>query len=464
MEELVAISPVDGRYAKDVSALSGRFSEFAFIKYRIRIEVEYLVALSEAGVIRKLTVHERRFLRKLHQKFSLDEAKRIKEIERRTRHDVKAIEYYIKEVTGKSSLEDLKCYVHFGLTSEDVNNLAYSCMLRDTLSQEYLPVIIQLEENLIKLAEKYKAVPMLSRTHGQPASPTTLGKEFVNFAARIVRELRKLDTKLPGKLNGAVGNYSALHFACPNKDWIQFSTNFISSLGLEPELITSQVIPHDKISELLHTVFRINNIVINLDRDMWQYLSYGYFRQTVLKDEVGSSTMPHKVSPVDLENSEGNLEVANSLINLLAGKLQITRLQRDLSDSTVKRNYGLAFAHSIIALKNTIEGLDRVHPDAGIMKEELLKHPEVLTEAFQTVLKTQRYEAAFEDLKQSTRGKKISLQHIHGYIKNIKMESRVRKRLLALTPEQYLGLSVELTELGIKECKGVLSSFEHKTS
>lgn len=453
-EELKAVSPIDGRYKKHVAELENYFSEFAVIRNRIRIEIEYLIALSERKAVRAFTKTEKEFLRRVYRGFDLTDAKRVKEIERETKHDVKAVEYFIKSKLHNSSLNDVLEMVHFGLTSDDVNNLAHAIVLRDAVKEVYLPALIGLVKKIVEMAEQYKKIPMLARTHGQPASPTTVGKEFINFACRLKDRLENFkDLKFPGKLNCATGNYSALFTAYPKTDWIGFSKEFISKLGLEPKIMTTQIIPHDKISDIFRNIISINNIVLNLDIDMWMYISDEYFGQRTSKAEVGSSVMPHKVNPIDFENSEGNLKVANAMFNMLADKLQVSRLQRDLSDSTVKRNYGVAFAHSIIAYKNTLAGLNIIYPNTERIAEELNNHPEVITEAVQTVLRREGCKAPYKKLKELTRGKRVTLENIHSFIKGLEIPENVKKQLLAIRPENYIGLAVRLTEIGIEECK-----------
>ncbi len=447
MDELLAISPIDGRYRKDVAELENYFSEFAFIEYKLKVEIEYFIALVEF-VKRKLAENEEKILREIVSNFSIEDAKKIKEIEGRIKHDTKAIEYFLKEKINVTSLKDQKEMFHFGLTSYDIVDNAYSLMLRDALIDAILPVLKKLSDKLQMLMKDNKDIVMLARTHGQPASPTTVGKEFANFLVRVDERVKRLESfKFPGKLSGSVGNYNALTAAYPNKDWIKFSENFISNFGLMPKIITTQIMPKDDIVDFLNLIATLNNILLDLDKDMWLYISYDYFRQKTKEEEVGSSTMPHKVNPIDFENSEGNLEVANSLLHGIVNKIQISRLQRDLSDSTMTRNYGVVMAHSLLAYKNTIKGLEKIEPNVFKITQDLLENPEVISEGVQTVLRREGYEMPYEKLKELTRGKKVTIQEIQEFIKNLDISENLKQELLRLTPENYIGLAKELINL-----------------
>jgi adenylosuccinate lyase len=448
------ISPIDGRYKESIAELEDYFSEFALIKFRVRVEIEYLIALLEFLKIRELKSEEKDLLRKIHDEFSLKDAEEVKKIEKVTNHDIKAVEYFVKDRIEKTSLNDIKEIFHFGLTSDDVNNLACSLMLKECLSNIYLPTVEKVLEKIVELADKYKEIPMLSRTHGQPASPTTVGKELINFGMRLKERINKLRiAKLPGKLNSAVGNYNSLQVAYPQKDWIEFSNKFVSNFGLVPKILTTQIVPHEDISDLFNLMITINNIILNLDKDIWRYISDNYFSQKTIETEVGSSIMPHKVNPIDFENSEGNLEFANAILSLLSNRLEISRLQRDLSDSTVKRNYGVGFAHSILGYKSTLKGLNKISPNMEKIKQDLENNPEIISEAVQTILRRDGYEMPYEKLKDLMRGKKVTMKEIHEFISSLNVSKKVKKELLSLIPENYIGLAIKLTEIGIKKCR-----------
>ena len=445
MNELTAVSPIDGRYRKKVEELSEYFSEFALIKNRIRVEVEYLIFLSKQEIIRKLTSDEEKLLKKLYLKFEVKDAEEVKSIEKKTNHDVKAVEYYIREKIKGSSIEDLSQKIHIALTSDDVNNVAYGLSVKEFLENIFLKEIESVKNSLVELAGKNKDVVMVARTHGQPAVPTTLGKEFAVFAYRLNRQIDQLKKiRVTAKLNGAVGNYNAHVAAYPEADWIKFSKEFISNLGLEPNLITTQIEPHDNLAEIFHNIIRINNILLDLDRDMWTYISMDYLKQKVKKEEVGSSTMPHKVNPIDFENSEGNFGIANVLMGHLSRKLPVSRLQRDLSDSTVIRNIGVAFAHSIIAYQSTLKGLGKIEVNNEKISQDLRNHPEIISEGIQTILRREGISEAYEKLKKLTRGKKITRNDIEGFIRGLDVDEKVKKELLELTPENYVGLASKL--------------------
>lgn len=449
---LTAVSPIDGRYREKLKDLSSYFSELALINYRVKIEALYLIELAKIGVARKLKKKERDFLASLFKKFALQDAQKVKEIEKVTNHDVKAIEYFIKEKIKNTSLADLQEYIHFALTSEDVNNLAYSLMIKECLQEVYLPCLHKLIKQISLLASRYKKVAMLAHTHGQPASPTTLGKELSVFVHRLKTQVR-LFPRLTGKLNGAVGNYNAHTIAFPKIDWLKISQNFINSLGLQPNLITTQIENHDTWAQLFQTMVRINNILIDFNQDLWTYISLDYLKQKTVKGEVGSSTMPHKINPIDFENSEGNLGVANSLLNHLAQKLPISRLQRDLSDSTVCRNIGVALAHSLLAFKSTQKGLEKIEVNQKIINQNLQNHPEVLAEAIQVILRREGLKMPYESLKKLTRGKRVTLNRFHRFIDSLKISAKIKRELKKIRPENYLGLAEELTTRVIKTKK-----------
>ena len=463
---LMALSPLDGRYQSKVSLLSQYFSEFALLRYRVMIEVEYVLALMgalyfhEVGHRFELDAFDR--LRDRYASFNVEDADWIKRKESVINHDVKAVEYFVKEaMTRIPTLEPEIEKVHFGLTSEDTNNLAYACMLRDALQDVMIPALAELMEALLKLAISTKDTPMLARTHGQPASPTTMGKELGVFLSRLEGELSALkDFTLYGKLNGATGTFAALAIAYPQIDWIGFSAHFIQQLGLIPNLITTQIEPHDRFAALFDQIRRINNILLDLDQDSWRYISDGYFKQHHVAAEVGSSTMPHKVNPIDFENSEGNLGLANALLMFMAEKLPKSRLQRDLSDSTVLRNVGVAWGYSLLAYKSTVKGLNRLEGDAQKMLADLEAHPEVLAEAIQTLLRAKGHEAPYELLKEATRGERVSLEDLHRLIEGLEIDEETRQTLLNLKPEGYTGYAGRLADMAIAEARELLEALE----
>ncbi len=429
--ELNSISPLDGRYYNQLKELSDYFSEFALFKKRIFVELMYLKELGKGDFL------------EIYHKFTLKEAEKIKEIEKTTNHDIKAVEYYIKEKVPK----EVKEFVHYGLTSEDVNNIAYSLLIKEFIENSYYSRLSEILKLLEHLSLENKSIAILARTHGQPASPTTLGKEFFVFYTRLKEQYSKLQAlKLKAKLNGATGNYNALAIVDPEKDWIEFSRQFISKLELEPNLITTQIEPKDSLVELFQTIKRINNIILNLDRDMWMYIMLDYFKLKKKEEETGSSTMPHKVNPIDFENSEGNLKIANSLFNGFE-ELQISRMQRDLSDSTMMRNIGVAFSHSILAYESSIKGLNKLIPNLEKIEKELDEHPEVLTEAIQTVLRKYNQEKAYEKLKELSRGEKITLEEIHNFIDTLSIDKKEKDKLKNLKPKEYIGLAEKLVNI-----------------
>ena len=451
---LTSISPIDGRYQKQTQVLAPIFSESALMRYRLMIEIEYLITLSNEPKIKevkKFNDKERVALRIIYEKFDENEAKIIKNIEKTTNHDVKSIEYYLKEkITSVESLKKYSEFIHFALTSEDINNLAYSLMLKDGVSV-YIENVNQLLGELNKIAVKNKKVSMLSLTHGQPASPTTVGKETAVFYNRIKKQLNKLrQIKLEAKFSGAVGNWNAQVVAYPNLDWVNVSKKFVHLLKLELNPLTTQIEPHDNSAEIYNAITRINNIIKNLDQDMWLYISRGVFCQKRIKGEVGSSTMPHKINPINFENSEGNIGISNALLNHLADKLTISRMQRDLSDSTVLRNQGVALGYAILSIQSTLKGITKLEINKDQLSRELDSHWEVLAEPIQVVLRKLRYENPYEALKELTQGEKITKKDLHKFINNLKIEKSEKNKLLKLTPENYIGLAPELVDNCIK--------------
>ena len=447
MNTLSNISPLDGRYANSIAELSKYFSESALMGYRLKVEIEYLIALSNEKSINNLppfSKDEQERLRKIYQNFNLVGAEKVKEIEATTNHDVKAIEYYIQGKVKKS----LHPWIHFALTSEDVNNLSYSLMWQDGLKQVYQSSLQLVNKELKKLARKYKEASMLALTHGQPATPTTFGKELAVFCSRLDRQIGQIKSHiLLGKFSGATGTWSAHVAAYPNGNWRRFASKFIKSLGLKPNLITTQIESHDSLAESFHQVVRINSILTDLCRDMWSYISRGILVQKKVAGEVGSSTMPHKINPIQFENAEGNMGIANGLLNHLATKLPISRIQRDLTDSTTLRNQGVALGHSYLALQNILKGLGRITINKVQMSAELNNHWEVLGEAIQTILRKSGKQDAYEQLKSLTQGQSINAESMAEFVSGLKISDEDKQTLLELTPELYTGLSSKLVDL-----------------
>ena len=447
MNTLSNISPLDGRYANSIAELSKYFSESALMGYRLKVEIEYLIALSNEKSINNLppfSKDEQGRLRKIYQNFNLVGAEKVKEIEATTNHDVKAIEYYIQGKVKKL----LHPWIHFALTSEDVNNLSYSLMWQDGLKQVYQSSLQSVNKKLKKLARKYKEASMLALTHGQPATPTTFGKELAVFCSRLDRQIGQIKSHiLLGKFSGATGTWSAHVAAYPNVNWRRFASKFIKSLGLKPNLITTQIESHDSLAESFHQVVRINSILTDLCRDMWSYISRGILVQKKVAGEVGSSTMPHKINPIQFENAEGNMGIANGLLNHLATKLPISRIQRDLTDSTTLRNQGVALGHSYLALQNILKGLSRITINKVQMSAELNNHWEVLGEAIQTILRKSGKQDAYEQLKSLTQGQSINAESMAEFVSGLKISDEDKQTLLELTPELYTGLSSKLVDL-----------------
>ncbi len=431
---LTALSPLDGRYASSVDPLRRYFSEEALMRARVEVEIRYFIALSKEGNVKELppvTKRQEELLMKLIDGFDTDEAQAIKEIEKTTRHDVKAVEYYLKErMAGIGGLKKYLEFVHFALTSEDVNNLSYGIMIRDALEYVITPALEDVSDELKDMAAEWKTMKMLSLTHGQPATPTTLGKEMRVFQLRLDRQLRQLRAfKMQGKLGGAVGNFSAHRAAYPSVNWEKFRDTFVKKLGLDPLLATTQINPHDDVAEVSHIMIRLNTILLDYCRDMWLYISRGVFKQKVVKGEVGSSAMPHKVNPIDFENAEGNLGISTALFGHFAEKLPVSRLQRDLSDSTVQRNIGSAFGYHLLSVASVQRGISRVALDQSVLKRELDQHPEVVAEAIQTVLRKHGTTGAYEKLKALTRGRTVVSSDFAAFIDNLKIPGEEKERL-----------------------------------
>jgi adenylosuccinate lyase len=437
------ISPLDGRYGSRLQHLSAYFSEFTLMRARCQVELLYVKALDETGLFPKLTSEEIQWIEQVLEHFSDEDYQRIKEIEDTTRHDVKACEFFLRK---KVQLENNNL-IHFGLTSEDANNLAYNHLLKDYLEHEHLPQLKKLIEKLCELASQWKNIPFPARTHGQKASPTTAGKEIAVFINRLLRQYRKLkDFRFLGKLNGAVGNFSAMLAAFPGYDWMSFSYKFVESLGLTPNIATTQIEDHDTWAEYFNITRQINNIVIDLDQDFWNYISHDLFHEEVKASEVGSSTMPHKVNPINFENSEGNLMLSNSLLTMLSEKLCRSRMQRDLSDSTVERNIGVALSHSYLALTETIKGLQKVRINETKCRQDLEGSPELLSEPIQTILRTANVEDPYTLLKQFTRGKTIAYDELLEFIEKLDIDKNLKNNLKGLRVTSYIGDAVSICE------------------
>ena len=453
LTNLTAISPIDGRYRGKTEPLANYFSEYALIRYRVRVEIEYFIALCQLPLPQLKDVPQDLFqpLRDIYLHFTEADALRVKEIEATTNHDVKAVEYFIKECLDsdenlKSQISDLKSvknFIHFGLTSQDINNTSVPLSLKEALEEVFIPVLEQLIEQLNDLAEAWKAIPMLARTHGQPASPTRLGKELKVFVYRLEEQLRTLkDTPVTAKFGGATGNFNAHHVAYPQYDWADWADHFLAdSLGLEREQYTTQISNYDYLAAILDALRRINTIIIDLDRDVWMYISIDYFKQRIKAGEVGSSAMPHKVNPIDFENSEGNMGMANAVLAFLAQKLPVSRLQRDLTDSTVIRNVGVPLAHALIAIQSTMKGLSKLILNEDKLRQDLENNWAVVAEAIQTILRREGYPNPYEALKALTRtNEKINQETITNFINTLNVSDSVKQELASITPSNYTGL------------------------
>ena len=446
LDALTAISPIDGRYRAKTEPLADYFSEYALITYRVRVEIEYFITLCELPLPQLKGFDHALFerLRDIYRNFDETSAARVKEIEQTTNHDVKAVEYFIKEEFDKiGGLDAYKEFIHFGLTSQDINNTSVPLSLKEALEKVYIPQVEELIDQLKQYAEEWKAVPMLAKTHGQPASPTRLGKEIMVFVYRLSEQLDALKAcKYTAKFGGATGNFNAHHVAYPQIDWRAFGNQFVSEkLGLEREQWTTQISNYDHLGGVFDAIRRINTVIIDLDRDFWMYISMEYFKQKIKAGEVGSSAMPHKVNPIDYENSEGNLGVANAILQFLAQKLPVSRLQRDLTDSTVLRNVGVPIGHSVIAIQSTLKGLRKLILNEEKLKEDLDNTWAVVAEAIQTILRREAYPHPYEALKTLTRtNKKMTEETIHEFIKDLDVKDSVKEELMAITPLNYTGI------------------------
>ena len=446
---LRALSPADGRYADKVGGLRDILSEYGLIRYRVLVEVRWLQWLADEPSVAELPALSsvmKDVLNSIVDGFTTDDAERVKTIEATTNHDVKAVEYFIREKIGQGTESaSISEFIHFGCTSEDINNLAYALMLRAARDDVLEPQMRELGAKLRSMSSEYAELPMLSRTHGQTASPTTVGKEFANVVQRLARARRQLgQVEIRGKFNGAVGNYNAHVAAYPDADWRKIGEGFVTSLGLDPNTHTTQIEPHDWTAEYCHALIRYNTILLDLCRDLWGYISLGYFKQRVARDEVGSSTMPHKVNPIDFENAEGNLGLANALLDHLAIKLPVSRWQRDLTDSTVQRNFGVALGYVLIALRSTLKGLNKLQVDPDAIARDIDNAWEVLAEPIQTVMRRYGVPEPYEKLKALTRGQAVTPELLRAFIAELEIPDDERRRLAALTPSTYLGLAAYL--------------------
>ena len=447
LDMLTAISPIDGRYREKTKELAGYFSEYALIRYRVRVEIEYFITLCELPLPQLQDFDHSLFepLRDIYRNFTEQDAQRVKDIEKVTNHDVKAVEYFIKEkITVLSGFSaEAKEFIHFGLTSQDINNTSVPLSIKEALEQVYYPMVEELIEQLNDYAEQWKQVPMLAKTHGQPASPTRLGKEVMVYVYRLEEQLRALkDTPITAKFGGATGNYNAHHVAYPQYDWREFGNKFVSEkLGLERELWTTQISNYDWLGAIFDAMRRINTIIIDLDRDFWMYISMEYFKQKIKAGEVGSSAMPHKVNPIDFENSEGNMGIANAVLGFLAQKLPVSRLQRDLTDSTVLRNVGVPMGHAVIAIQSTLKGLRKLILNEEKLQADLDNTWAVVAEAIQTILRREAYPNPYEALKALTRtNQKMTEQTIHEFIQGLDVNDDIKNELMEITPSNYTGI------------------------
>ena len=446
LDLLTAISPIDGRYRGKTEALANYYSEFALIRYRVRVEIEYFITLCELPLPQLASFDHALFerLRDIYRNFDENEAQRVKDIEKITNHDVKAVEYFIKEEFDKiGGLDAYKEFIHFGLTSQDINNTSVPLSVKESLEQVYYPQVEELIAQLQTYADEWKDVPMLAKTHGQPASPTRLGKEIMVYVYRLTEQLNSLKAcKITAKFGGATGNYNAHHVAYPEFDWKAFGNKFVSEkLGLEREQYTTQISNYDYLGAIFDAIRRINTIIIDLDRDFWMYISMEYFKQKIKAGEVGSSAMPHKVNPIDFENSEGNLGIANAILQFLAQKLPVSRLQRDLTDSTVLRNIGIPMGHGVIAIQSTLKGLRKLILHEEKLQEDLNNTWAVVAEAIQTILRREAYPHPYEALKALTRtNKHMTEETIHEFIQGLNVSDSVKAELMAITPSNYTGI------------------------
>ncbi|MTC14485.1 adenylosuccinate lyase [Providencia alcalifaciens] len=451
LSSLTAVSPIDGRYGDKVSTLRTIFSEFGLLKFRVQVEVRWLQKLAATAQIKEVPSFDAdaiAYLDEIVANFSENDAMRIKEIERTTNHDVKAVEYFLKEkVAHIPALHAVSEFIHFACTSEDINNLSHALMLKTAREDVLLPQWRQIIDKVKAMAHEYRELPLLSRTHGQPATPSTIGKEFANVAYRLERQYRQLEqVEILGKINGAVGNYNAHIAAYPEVNWHEFSETFVTSLGIKWNPFTTQIEPHDYIAELFDCVARFNTIVLDFDRDIWGYVALNHFKQKTIAGEIGSSTMPHKVNPIDFENSEGNLGLSNAVLGHLASKLPVSRWQRDLTDSTVLRNLGVGLGYALIAYQSTMKGLNKLEVNEQHLLDELDQNWEVLAEPIQTVMRRYGIEKPYEKLKELTRGKRVTAEGMKQFIDGLALPESEKERLKAMTPANYIGYAVSFID------------------
>lgn len=450
IDNLTAVSPIDGRYAGKCAELTEIFSEYGLVKRRVLVECVWLEALCDAKEIKEckpLSAAERKALRKIAADFTVADAQRVKDIEKTTNHDVKAVEYFLKEKVAGTSLEKRSEFIHFGCTSEDINNMSHALMLRDG-KKVLREAMDEMTEKIVAMAKENAKVPMLAHTHGQPASPTTVGKELAVVTQRLKRQAAEIDRLvMPAKMNGAVGNFNAHLSAYPEVDWEKLSRKVIESLGLRQNRLTTQIESHDGIAELFDAICRWNSVLLDFDRDVWMYVSMGYFKQRTIKGEIGSSTMPHKVNPIDFENSEGNLGLANAVMGFMARKLSISRMQRDLTDSTTLRNMGVGFGYTLIAIRSTTKGLGKLELNLERLAEDLDRNWEVLAEPIQTVMRKVGMDRPYERLKELTRGRRVNAAIMREFIEALPLPKADKARLLKMTPASYVGIAAKLAKL-----------------
>lgn len=452
---LLLLSPLDGRYAEATSLLRDFFSEFAYLRDRVRVELDLLAGLSKIGLVRPVSESESTLLESIWKNFTLADAESVRTFEKQTRHDVKAIEYFLREKLSGTSLNDLLPWIHFGLTSEDVNNIAQALSLRDSRDIILLPALDDLLAHVLEFVKKHRALPMLARTHGQPAVPTTLGREFAVFLSRLKKSRDEISTHpFEAKLTGAVGGFNALQAAFPQTDWLAFSTDFIQAYGLQPNLVTTQILPYDNWLRYFDSLRMLNAILIDFAQDIWHYISDDLLKQAVVEGEVGSSTMPQKVNPIDFENAEGNLGIANALFTHYAQKLSVSRLQRDLSDSTVRRTFGVALGHTLLAWTSFMRGMKRITANEEKIRAELSLHWEVVSEGAQTILRAAGRSDAYETLKAQTRGRILTQADYQSWLANLDVDDQTRAKLNSLSPETYFGLAIELCDKVTQQMDG----------
>ncbi|MBI5126984.1 adenylosuccinate lyase [Candidatus Roizmanbacteria bacterium] len=440
-----AITPLDGRNRYKLNNLADHYSDFVLTRYRVFLEIELLTKLSQYKVIRKFTKQELTILSQCAKTFEFEEYKRVREIEKKTNHEAKASEEYVREYLEKKGLKDVAQMIHFGVTSDDINNLAYAMIIKDVVKKVFFPELEAILKSLKQAANKYKSLSMLSRTHGQPAAPTTLGKEYLVYYKRLKEEVEILRSlKIKGKLTGNTGNFNAHQFIFPRVDWLKFSKEFVLSLGLEPDLVTTQIEPYDSLIRLFQCLSRINNILLGLSVDFWFYISLGYFEQKLINREVGSTAMPHKINPIYFEGAEGGFGIANALFEFYCRKLSYSRLQRDLSDSTVRRSFGVAFGYTVLSYQSINEALSRIEAHDDNIKRDLNSHFEVISEAIQNFLRTKNYDDAYDKTKLFFRGKTVNRESIKNFIESLKIDQKDKEKLTGLFPENYTGLAKKI--------------------